>query len=163
MPTENGRTTSTKRIYNPNNAAQFVDIPVIDSITFVDPQDRYQETQYTFLNDETGDRDVHVVRVENTTDPSQYVMVERIDALKVLDPSDRHWETHILPDNVSGEETSPPHFRSHTRTHVKRIFGTGANANCYIDTERIDEIRVTDPQDRYQETFYTLNPWSDEI
>lgn len=163
MPEEVGRTTSLKRIYNPDDESQFVDIPVIDLISFIDPYSRHQETQFTFLNnDETADRDIHVVRVENSEDGSQYVMVERIDCFKVLDPYDRHWETQHSPDNVTGEEDSPPHFRSHNTTHVKRIYGDGSNSGCYIDVERIDEIEFTDSQERHQTSIYSLNTWSDE-
>lgn len=163
MPDESARRTSQKRIYNPGDVTQFVDIPVIDFIAFIDPEDRHQETQYTFLNnDETADRDVHAVRVENPSDATQYVMVERIDKFKVSDASDRHWETQHSPDNVTGEETTPKHFRSHDKTHVKRIYGTDANSGCYVDVERIDEISFTDASDRYQETKYFLNPWDDE-
>ncbi len=160
MPVEAGRTTSLKKIYNPDNGSQFVEIPVIDSITFIDPYDRYQEIVFTFSNNAEGDREVHVVRVENPTNSSQYVMVERIDTFKCIDPMERYQETHWIPDNVDGEETNPKHFVAHTRTHVKRIYGT--DGVSWIETERIDEFRFTDPYDRYQETHYTLSPWEDE-
>lgn len=163
MPEEAGRTTSMKRIYNPLDESQFVDVPIIDFISFIDPYSRHQEVQFTFFNsDENADRVIHEVRVENPDDPSQYVMVERIDCFKVIDPYDRHWETQHSPDNVTGEDDSPPHFRSHNRTHVKRIYGEGENSECYVDVERIDEIEFTDSQERHQTSIYSLSPWSDE-
>lgn len=163
MPEEAGRATSMKRVYNPDNESQFVDIPVIDSISFIDPYMRHQETVFTFYNnDENGDRDVHEVRVENPDDSSQYVMVERIDCFKVIDPYDRHWETNHYPDNVTGEDDTPKHFRSHNRTHTKKIYGEGDNSECWIEVERIDELELTDSQERHQTTIYTLSAWSDE-
>ncbi len=162
MPSETDRITRMKRIYNPDNASQFVDIPIIDRISFTDPFDRYQETQHTILNNETGNRDTHVVDVISTDTPPDHVMVERIDVYKVVDPFERYQETQMQIDNVTGEETSPPHFTSHLKTHLKRVNGTGDNSTCYIDVERIDQLRVTDPFERYQETIYELSSWEDE-
>jgi hypothetical protein len=163
MAQEGSRTTSKKRIYNPDDNLQFVDIPVIDLISFLDPFDRYQETQHAYSNnDDTGARTVHEVTVTSTTTPPDHVKVERIDVLKVIDPLDRYQETQFSIDNVTGEDSTPPHFTSHLKTHVKRIHGVGVNKACYIDVERIDKLQVIDASDRYQESIYELGPWLDE-
>lgn len=161
MPTETSRLVATKRITNPEDESQFVDVPVLTSVTFVDPHDRYQEIQMTFLNDETGDRTVHVKRVYNSNDTGDYVDVERIEKFSVIDPHSRYQESEYELDNVTGDDTTPPRLTTHLKTHIFRITNPD-NTDCWVDMERIDQLALLDPHNRYQETIYELGPWDDE-
>lgn len=165
MASEKQRVTVTKRITNPNNSSQFVDVPVISSIVFIDNNERHQEYEFTFGNggdDYVGDREIHVDRVVDPNDNSASLDVERIDLFTTNDSADRHQEERFAPDSKTGANQTPPHFVTHVRTHVKRINGEGDNSECYVDTERIDEITFIDPNDRHQEKTFTLNTWDDE-
>ena len=55
---ETGRVIKRKHVELPGGGT--VDIPVITQITFKDPVDRGQETQYSIDNSAQGKRDVHV-------------------------------------------------------------------------------------------------------
>ncbi len=153
MPIETARKMRKKRITNPDNSSQYVDVPVIEEITFIDATERGQEYRFTFNNEEGGEREVHVDTVVDPQNQAHSIKVERIDKFTVHDLIERGQETQYSPDNVTGGDTIPPHFVSHQKTHVKRI----TNGSYYIDTERIDEIWFTDNTDRAQETKFTLN------
>src|SRR5512139_931716 len=158
MPVEVGRTTARKVIHLPGS--QDVSIPVITNISFIDPADRYQETQHSIDNTSSSTRTVHVDNVHPTTgDTSQFIAVERIDIFEVIDPADRYQESHFEIDNITGATSSPPHFSTHAQTHVVRYYADPTNPNdtgAWVDSELIDELSVIDPSDRYQETIYRL-------
>lgn len=85
MPLEGVRRRARKRVRLPDG--EIVEIPVITSITFVDPDDRYQETEYTIDNTSASSRTVHVDQLhpaDTTSDPATQdeqtsLPVERID------------------------------------------------------------------------------------
>lgn len=156
MPVEIGRTTKRKRIALPSGS--HVDIPVITNITFIDASDRYQEIQFTVDNSAKGARTVHVVDLSGDVDgsPMSGLQVERIDLWPVLDPNDRYQETQASLDNVTGEDALPyPHFRAHFMTH-NVTYTSAQDSQAAVITELIDEVRVLDPNDRYQETRLVL-------
>lgn len=156
MAEEFSRTTARKRI---RVGASFVDVPVITKISFIDPVERYQETQYTIDNSGTANREVHVDEVHGA---GISLAVERIDKWTVLDPNDRGQETQISMDNVTGADSVPPHFSTHLKTHVVR-YKNPDDADVWIDSELIDQFTVLDPNDRGQETIVTLNnPQNDD-
>ncbi len=155
MPTEAGRVTKRKRIPLGDS---FVDIPVITQISFIDPNERYQEIQFTVDNSAQGTRRVHVVTL-GAADDAETLQVERIDQWPVFDAADRGQETQHTLDNVTGEDASPyPHFTTHARTHY--VTYKSATDSASIITELIDELVVFDPNDRGQDThfFLTGNP-----
>lgn len=153
MPVESSRTTKNKKITLPSG--QTVLVPVITSITFIDPTRRGQETQFTIDNSGDGDREAHVDQVNGL------LPVERIDLWKYLDPVRRGQETQMSIDNKTMGEDPPPYFINHERTHIVRY--KGDSAEDWIESELIDELRVVDPVRRGQEIFYTLNnPQNDD-
>lgn len=155
MPTETGRTTARKRITLPGGG--HVDVKVITKISFVDANDRYQETQYTIDNSHTSVRKVHVDNVyQSGMTSGSSIAVERIDQWPVFDAADRGQETQITIDNVTGATSNPPNFTAHKKTHVVRYFNPADNTQ-YIDSELIDELHVIDPNSRAQETQFILN------
>lgn len=157
MPTEAGRVTKRKRINLPSGGA--VDIPVITQISFIDPNERYQESQYSIDNSAQAERTIHVVTVHGDVDgnTSGGIQVERIDKWQVFDAADRGQETQISVDNVTGEDAVPyPHFSTHLRTHNVTYHSTQDDQAAVI-TELIDEFVVYDLPDRGQDTHFTLN------
>jgi hypothetical protein len=155
MPVEFSRTTKRKRIKLPGG--HFVDVPVITAIAWLDASDRFQETQHSVDNSSESDREVHVDQVYKTGQTSgESISVERIDVWKVIDPQDRYQETQTTLDNVTGKDSVPPHFSTHTETHVVR-YKNPDNANVYIDSELIDRFSFIDAADRGQETIFQLN------
>jgi hypothetical protein len=172
MPVEGGRTTKRKKVMLPSGEEIY--IPVITQISFIDAIDRGQETQHTIDNSLDSNRIVHVDQVFATPvdkdgtaigDPAQQdtpLYVERIDVWKSLDVVDRGQESEFSIDNRTGNDTAPPRFTNHQKTHVYRYFQDPENPDdngTWIDAELIDQIAVVDPADRAQETIYALeNP-----
>jgi hypothetical protein len=86
--------------------------------------------------------------------------VERVDRLRVLDGPDRGQESFFAPDSrtVNQPPEAPPFFITHEKTHIVRYLNTPDDGNS-LDSELIDEIRFTDPNDRGQDTYIILaNP-----
>ncbi len=156
MPQELSRTTARKRITLSGGAQ--VDVPVITKISFFDPNDRGQETQYTVDNSHTSLRRVHIEPlIEGDLD------VERVDVWPVFDASERGQETQLTLDNYTKGNPGPPYFIAHLKTHVVKYFDINGDENNYIQSELIDSFAVVDPNDRGQETIYTLNnPQNDD-
>lgn len=153
MPVEAGRVTKRKRIVLGDS---YVDIPVITQISFIDPNDRYQEIQFTIDNSAQGTRRVHVVTLHSADDDADHLQVERIDTWPVFDAADRGQETQNSLDNVTGEDAQPlPHFSTHVKTHCV-TYQSGDDTSTTIITELIDEFAVFDVNDRGQDTHYVL-------
>jgi hypothetical protein len=163
MPTEINRVNGIKKVKLPSGAT--VTMNVITQITFLDPVDRAQETQYAVDNSNQSHRDVHVDNVyftppgqpiQQTGSTSDALPVERIDLWRVKDSVERGQETFIAPDNKTmNQGVPPPWFVTHKKTHVLRYKNQPDDGN-WIDTEVIDQLWVKDPVDRAQETQYTL-------
>jgi hypothetical protein len=166
MPEEFSRTTKRKRV---NLAGGFVDIPVITSISFIDPVDRSQETQHAIDNSSQSDREVHVDTIHSRDSNGQPSLgtsldVERIDIWKYIDPQERYQESNLSLDNKTQNvpPDAPPWFITHFKTHVAR-YKNPDNPALWIDSELIDEFAIVDPVDRYQESHYFLNnPQTDD-
>lgn len=162
MATERGRKRGVKNIKLPSG--EIVPFPIINEIYFTDPLERHQEYWYTIENTLKGDRDVHVDQVKGTDSNGNtvYLPVERIDIFRTHDAIERAQDTEFSFDNKTGGDSDPPHFVTHQRTHVVRVYQNPNNrddSKPWIDTELIDEIWVLDPRNRGQETRFTLlNP-----
>ncbi len=178
MPNEGSRITARKTVILPSG--ETIDVPVITQISFIDPLERYQETEHHIDNSADSNRIVHVDQVHNvnvdrdgvpTDDPPSAgeddLHVERIDTWNSLDPLERAQETQLTLDNSTGNDLLPPHFTNHERTHIYRYHKDPQNPDdegVWIDSELIDEFAVIDPQNRHQETHYTLtNPTNEEF
>ena len=153
MPTETDRTTSVRRITNPDDATTYVDLKVIDAISFVDPKSQGQETQYAFNNGSDDNRQVHVTNLTGT-DGSSKLDVERIDVFSVIDAADRGQETQFALDNSA----EPP---THLTTHDVKIYSD--DGSCWLMVRRTDSFAVADPSDSGQETVFELDNPDDDI
>jgi hypothetical protein len=150
MPVEFSRTTKRKRITLPSGGT--VDVPVITSISFLDTNDRGQETRFTIDNSAAGERLVTVEGVNG-------LQVERIQRFKVVDAGDRGQEIWYDVDNQTRGENPPPYFITHLKTHIVHYHGGGDS----IESELIDEFVFLDSSDRGQETHYYLSqPQTDD-
>jgi hypothetical protein len=143
MPKESNRTTKNKRVKLPSGTEVLV--PVITSISFIDPVRQYQEYEYSVDNSAKGDRDIHVDDVKS-------LQVERIEKWKVLDPQRQYQESDFAFDNVTGAHDDPIHFSTHTKTHKVKW----GDSNAWVESELIDEFSVIDPIQQYQEHSFTL-------
>ncbi len=179
MPAEFSRTTARKTVVLPSGDK--INVPVITKIAFIDPFDRYQETEHAIDNSTNSNRLVHVDQVHPvevnqdgvpteetpTAVTTESLYVERIDTWNSLDPLERGQETQLTLDNATGNDLIPPHFTNHERTHIYRYHKDPANPDddgTWVDSELIDEFSVVDPLNRGQETHYTLtNPTNEEF
>ncbi len=178
MPNEGSRITARKTVVLPDE--ETISVPVITQISFIDPGERYQETEHHIDNSSESNRIVHVDQVhpvdvdrdgvpteDAPTAGEDTLYVERIDTWNSLDPLERAQETQLTLDNSTGNDLLPPHFTNHERTHIYRYHQDPQNPDdegVWIDSELIDEFAVIDPQNRHQETHYTLtNPTNDEF
>jgi hypothetical protein len=163
LPGEQNRVTKKKIVQLPDGST--VGVAVITQISFIDPIDRYQETEFTVDNSGQADRDVHIDTVTASDGSSGSIDVERIDLWRVLDPIERSQETFFAPDNKTGADSKPPHFSTHQKTHVIRFTDSpGDPIASWVETELIDEFDFQDAVDRGQETLYTLlNPPSNTV
>lgn len=154
MPTETGRVTSVRRFTDPDNPSTSIDSKIIDKITFIDPYDSYQETEYTYDNTSQNlSRKTHTVTVKGVDDPSSKIDVERIDSTNVVDGGDSFQETIMSLLNSD----DPP---KHLKTHTIKVYGVDDNGvenpSSWIKWQRVDRFSVTDPQSSYQETICQL-------
>lgn len=163
MADETERKTGRKRIPMPDDPTTIVEVPCVTQITFRDPVRRQQDTQFTHDNSNTGDRTVHVDNVQSVEDgnvvSNAILPVERIDKWKTRDPVRRQQDTEFAPDNVTGNDDLPPHFRTHRKTQVIRYYedpNTPDDGGAWIDIEWIDEYEDVDPVRRQQGRIFTL-------
>lgn len=179
MPTEGERVKGRKKVILPNGDTIYV--PVITKISFIDPYERYQETEHSIDNTAESNRNVHADNVHPvpvdrdgvptedppTQDTSQSLYVERIDTWHAVDPYERYQDTDLTLDNATGNDLLPPNFFNHEKTHIYRYHQDPQNPDddgIWIDSELIDEFSVVDPYERYQEKHYTLlNPTNAEF
>ncbi len=178
MPDEGSRITARKTIVLPDE--ETISVPVVTQISFIDPLERYQETEHHIDNSSESNRIVHVDQVhpvdvdqdgvpteETPVAGEDTLYVERIDTWNSLDPLERGQETQLTLDNATGNDLLPPHFTNHERTHIYRYHQDPANPDdegVWIDSELIDEFAVIDPLNRGQETHYALtNPTNEEF
>ena len=152
MPGESTRKTSMLRVTAPFDSSLFVDIKIINQISFVDQHAYAQETTFGIDNSfRNMVRKVRVQRVENPTDLSSFIDVERVLQWNVRDQHDYAQDTFLgMLGNAEGNE--PP---VHLKTHIKRIFND-SDPNIWIDMQRIDEIKFRDLHNYAQDTIYTL-------
>jgi hypothetical protein len=160
MPIEQSRKTHVQWI-----SGTFVAINVIDEITFVDPDDRFQETAFTFQNISNPDgswpattRTTHVI-IAGTP-------FEVIEEFKVVDQASRNQESWF---SLLSSDSSSSNKLIHLKTHIVSFWnnttnfpysqpgGSYQNLGPLVAVERIDKISVIDPTDQHRETVYELN------
>lgn len=173
MADETARIIKRKRIKLPDGST--CDIPVISQITFADPLDRGQDTQFTLDNSTDSDRDVHVASIIGggqtdetgnggpSGDPKQTLQVERVDLFRVLDAPDRGQEGFHAPDSktVAQPPDAPPYFTTHAKTHIVKYIARNdddtEDSSIWIKSELIDHWSFVDAPERGQETQWTLS------
>jgi len=162
MASETERKTSMRRIRNPDDNSQYVDVKVIDEISFFDAKSA-QEYRFVFNNHEDADRKVHVVTVKGTKedeeDPDFIVRVERIDEFGILDQKSDAQEYRYV---MTGNKDEPP---VHAKTHKFKIHHKetvdGEQRDLWIEMQRIDELSISDAKENGQERIFTLD-WPDD-
>jgi hypothetical protein len=177
MPEEFSRTTKRKRInspdddpsQSPSDSSSYVDVRVITKVSFIGRNG--QEWQYTVDNSGQSARKTHKIDLNATNgDTNQKPLkVERIDMWPTIGMSQDHairsldlfkpisgQETQNTFDNNTGENSKPPSFTTHLKTHVYR-FKNPDDDQLWIDSELIDSFSIIGPNG--QEEIFTLkNP-----
>jgi|HubBroStandDraft_6_1064221.scaffolds.fasta_scaffold00056_19 hypothetical protein len=164
------RQSYLKRIYSPDKS-QYVDIPVIYNISFIDAKTNGQEYGWSIDNisgTDVSTRKTHVQRVVNQigapassnypaadaqTDPTQYVDVERIDLFNNIDAKTLGQEYGYRFNNkdplyISKPGDTPPPRTSHIVRYYKNNDPT---TNVWVDCQLIDELPTIDPKSSSQE------------
>jgi hypothetical protein len=153
MASESSRETSVRRFAKPDDPTTYVDGPVVDVISFIDANDRYQESEHTFDNtSENLSRETHTVTVTGIDDPSSTIDVERIDSFDTTDERDSFQEAITSLFNTD----DPP---KHLQTHTIKVFNVDDNSIWY-KVQRVDRFSVIDARSQYQEKIYQLK-WDD--
>lgn len=146
MPTEVERKTSVRRIYAPNDDSTYVDLKVVDEITFLDEKDGFQESVVTLSNNLDADREVAVAEVGDDK-----LKVERIIKIGHLDERAGFQQTVFTLDN------QPP---KHEKTHKTKVYALNPdkskNTDVWIEVERVEKFAFLDEKEGFQETIFTL-------
>lgn len=136
-----------KRIKNPDNESQYVDIPVIYQAKFSCAADQHQEAWLYFDNSLNSSRQTRVQRVENISNSSQYCMVERIISFNCKTMAEQAQESTFYLTN-----TDPPPIQkdgrnnpAHEQVHYVRYFyNNDSSSKIYVDVELIDTLKLSD-------------------
>lgn len=153
MAEEKSRTRSVRRITAPGDTGTYIDLKIIDDITFKEEKPPYQEWVLKFQNNpDDAARTVRVVEVGDAK-----LKVERIDTLDTEESTGRRQESiwSFLNDK------DPP---VHLETHETTIYASDGNGNItdtgtWIKVQRIDKIEFEDEADevRNQESVWQLD------
>jgi hypothetical protein len=141
MAEEISRTRSVRRITAPGDTGTYVDLKIIDSITFKEQKVPYQEWVLGFKNNpDDAARTVRVVEVGEDK-----LRVERIDSMDTVE------ETGIRQEALWSflNADDPP---VHLETHETTIYASDGNGNItdtgtWIKVQRVDSIEFTDVND----------------
>jgi hypothetical protein len=166
------RKRARKKIKLPSGEEIF--IPVLVQVNIVNQNG--QEFQVTFDNTSGSNRIVHVDKVYHTDvdangnqtgsqDTSASIDVERIDEWHGLDVVGQAQESKVLPDNVTGNDSTPPRFRTHQKTHVYRYYLDPNNADdnaAWVDSELIDELAIIDANGQ-EDQWILVNPFNGDL
>lgn len=147
MSIEKSRESQVLKIHKKDDKETFVRLKIISEITFVDPDEQYQETIYKFDNSHNSSREITVADVEG-------LPVEQIIKFNMKDAISEGQEF------IYSLLTNP---KVHKTTHATKIYryeNGVKDENTWIKVERIDELRVIDPADQFQETIFKLK-WPD--
>ncbi|HET7375825.1 MAG TPA: hypothetical protein VFK30_03895, partial [Anaerolineae bacterium] len=139
------RVYKRKRITNPADESQFVDVPVLYEARFKLMADQAQEFYVYFDNSENSSREVHVQRIINNMDDSMYLDVERIDEWNVKLMADQAQELTFVMSNVDPPPMQPDGSNNpaHEQTHVVRYYkDNDTESDIWIDVELIDELKI---------------------
>lgn len=160
VETADGRVYKRKRIKDPTDENNYIDIPVLYEARFKTMQEQAQESFLYFNNSSTSSRKTHIKRVTNNQDALQYVDVERIDEWYSKTTAEQAQEkTFILrntdPPPMQPDGTNNP---AHEQTHIVRYYpgNVGGENRPWVDVELIDSLKIIDASSQYQEWIWYL-------
>lgn len=153
MANETSREMSVLEISGADDTSTNIKLKIIDSITFVDPSENYQESVYRFENNASANRDVEIAEVGKD---APKLKVERIRKLNIVSPEEQGQKFFYELLTAPG---------AHRSTHTVKIYRWDEDrkekdTSTWVKVERVDEIVFVDPANQYQETVYSLN-WPD--
>lgn len=152
---------------------EYVDIPVIEEISFKDPKTNQQEYGFRFKNNENDTRKVHIKKVRAATvsgggvsyDEGKFINVERIETISFKDPKTNMQEYGYRlrnndPPPLTPEGDDGGELRHRKVQFVRYTKNNSPDGNPWVDVERYVEFEVKDPKTNMQEFVYRLN-WGD--
>lgn len=155
-----GRVYKRKRIKDPTDENNYIDIPVLYEAKFKTIQEQAQETFLYFNNSSTSSRKTHIKRVTNNQDASQYIDVERIDEWTVKTMAEQAQERTFVLRNTDPPPRQPDGSNNpaHEKTHIVRYYGgnVGGENSPWVDVELIDELKISCAAEQYQEWHLVL-------
>lgn len=170
MPIKAG---SFKRIFNPDDDTQYIDIPIVDVLNLQTGQGKdFQRRFITFINNANADRVVEVKTVTHkaldrngntppeevgdTDDSEQKVEYEFIKEFHTKKGSGVDFQRNFIALNADKEERD-----DWRKTHRVRITGKDDNDDCWIDIQRTDRFALKHGQgaDFFQEIYDIV--WND--
>jgi hypothetical protein len=150
-----------KRIKDPNDSSNYVDIPVLYRAKIVIAADQYQEQWIYFDNSSASSRKVRIQKVQNTGQTAS-IDCERINSFFTKSAADQYQEHEWVLDNkdpppIQQDGSDSP---AHEKKHIVRYFrDNDASATFAVDCELIDELKIVLAAEQYQEyEVFTLNP-----
>lgn len=150
MATELARTTSVRRIKNPDDPSVYVELKVIDNIRFYSGRDKGQEVEYSFSNDPSSNRETDAFTVVGETgDEVEVEIIRKLFSYNGRDNGqDAEW-------SFFGNNSFPPH---HLETFDKKIYGdNGTNLDRWIEVRRVRAIKFYNGRDKGRDTEIRLN------
>lgn len=164
MASDDERIKSRQRVICPTDGSLYVDIPVIDRITFKAMAEQAQEYRWSIRNSLDNEiRTVHTHRVTNLSDSTQYIDVERIEKIQgkiaANQQQDYIWNFKNFdppPQPPELIDTEPKHFG----VHYVRYYKDNNTSNAqWIDVELIDQCKIKSMAEQAQEyIFYLKHP-----
>lgn len=155
-----------RRLTNPSNSSNYVDVKCIDNITFTIPEEQYQDYLYNFDNtSDNTDRQVHPVTITGSDGISK-LQVERIDVLSALNLAEQNWEwDHNIIGNApnsDGPDGSdlPVHLKTFDVTLYHVNPDGSRDTNQWVKIQRVQEMYVNVPAEQFQDKQFNLN-WPD--
>ncbi len=163
-----------KRLKNPNDENQYIDIPVIYKATFKTMAEQAQERAWYIRNDtDGGTRKVRVQTVKNPNDTSQQINVERIESLltKTVTEQAQEHQWYIKNDEpppatwVEGEGLvdNPSHEKKHFVRYTGKKLVDGEpqdDPGTWCDVELIDVLKLKCTTEQAQE-YLLYARWPD--
>lgn len=144
MAKETNRKTLLKRISQPSNPENFVDVPVIQEISFVDQKDDAQERRFRFVNADKSSRKTHVITIDS-------LEIERVDQVTIVDHKTDGQEYVYRLTN----DDDPPR---HRKTHRVRLYqNNDTNSGNYLEIDYVDEMDVLDHKSDSQDRVLVLS------
>ncbi len=158
-----------KRLYNPNDRTQYIDIPVIYTATFKTMAEQAQERAWYIKNGiDGGTREVRVQQVRNPHDATMRIDVERIQSMITKTTTEQAQEHRWYIKNTEPPPATAPDGEliddpSHELKHFVRYIGKNAEQDdeeIWCDVELIDVLKIKCTTEQAQE-YLLYAKWPD--